>query len=485
MGNKLRISIGVPLALIIIAAGATAWRRPGTIRIALYDSEESRVIEAALYEWSQRGFPEGAKCPYSVEIVPLGYKDLLNAARAGADGQIDVFMIDDPWLAELAERSVLAETPGDRPELQDAFAPEFLRVSMYRRNASEPARRPHMDKLLECPPPYMAGGKPCRAWNQKYGLYALPVLGNVQMLVLGSDADQDAGDPVSWESVRKFLQGDPKSSGRRRYYSRLYSDNSALVDFLPFLWAYGGCIMATGGDSVGFTADENGPAYKALKMSVEMAQYSPVQYVRFQDDDVNNQLQRNSAAIGISWLAFRGQLLMTPGGKPAFHELPFATAEQAKSHIRPAAYGACGAIPSNAGALGAWLLAVNRNSPRQRQAWELVIGLLQMLADARIEWHDNTPSKRRLLYATPFERSLDELAKRVVRASLPRLAHPKWEQIESALGFRIRQAHWRGRSSGPDAIKEALTRAREEIEGILSDGRPKRLAAGAALMAGN
>jgi hypothetical protein len=364
--------------------------------------------------------------------------------------QFDVMMVDDPWLAQLVEEGRLEQITNHTLEHQlsgvklTEFAPEFLSVAYYRKSQPYAAdRRPTRDQLKQPKQTHPDLAKLKALSGSGYGLFALPYLGNVQAIVRHT-AESKKPDPlgvvdqVTWSTLK---EKDP------RFLMRMGSNNSAVADFLPILRAEGGCLITNGMEANPDRSalSSNGIAVQALADSVDLVKHGPIQHARFMDDDVQTYVLNMPDSIAISWLAF-------VGWRPSLEKAPQGNTGEIRWYLMPKAapnaQRPCAdeaAAVEAPGTLGAWLLAVNSHSREQRSAWVFVSMVLQDLAKSAPEG-----------FPTPFE---DQLSRKrwiqsAVHNSVPRPSHPRWHDIENAVGIRIRQAHW-GTLDPAEAIKRA------------------------------
>jgi hypothetical protein len=298
-----------------------------------------------------------------------------------------------------------------------------------------------------------------RKLGSSYGLYAVPYIGNAQ--TLAASTQRPLAQAQSWKGLAKNLQGTNST-----FYSRLGSNNSAVADFLPILWANGGCIVGGTSDHevAGFTADGRTAAHDALDMSMKLAGSNPVQYTRFGEEDVYQGLQASSNAAGVSWLAYRNDKL---SGSLRWYRMP-----DGEMPVRSPCQGSA-EISSDGnnlrtGVLGMWALAVPNGSTNHDLGWTFIAwALKQWSHPAEQVASDHCSVSRELTdpagVPTPFEDQLTCDVRCLIRHSRPRIADPDWHEIEAAVGLRIREAHW-----GMRSLDEAVDLAAEDVSTILN-----------------
>jgi hypothetical protein len=463
------IGVGAPMAYKL---------EPHTlIQIGIPDSQTGNYMLATLEKWK----PE-EHGGIELEATPLSYEDLLFAETDTTPPPFDVMMVDDPWLAQLAHWGRLAAVPENQfHDFFVGFAPEFLRVAYYQdpKDARTP-RRPALAALTtkgQTHPDVEQLDK----LHGNYTLYALPYVGNVQVIARHSPAsgEDDLHTPLAGGQVGWSFLMNPGT----QFFMRMGSNNGAVADFLPLLWSEGGCLIrrnAQGQEISGLS--DNGAGLATLDLSLKLVANGPIQYARFTEEDVQTYLKNTPESIGISWLAFRIRGLLTQdlqnrNGSIRWYSMPAMDPEVKTSCDSDLPLAETG--KRSPGTLGAWLLAVNSSSTRQNDAWKFVHWALQQIGNAKrppwaaecsdeIEPIGNDPLNG---FPTPFEDQLSCGARKAVRNSRPRPSHPRWHEIEDAVGFRIRQVHW-----GTLKSTEAMHDIEGEVNEILSrtDERPTK-----------
>jgi hypothetical protein len=304
------------------------------------------------------------------------------------------------------------------------------------------------------------------AINRDFKLYALPYAGNAQALITS------LRDPLPLQSQSWPSLSDKLKLSKSAYYSRLDSNNTALADFLPILLAAGGCLVGKDGNREvsGFSGPEGHAAAKwALQLSKDLAEPSPVQYTRLNDEDVHRYLAGSDNAIGVSWLGDRVQT--NKKSSLRWFVMPDRDSKSevsllCKAEEERVAHG----VNQRPGTFSLWSLAV-RESENSHLGWEFVSWALGELRGSEITDKAEQCADSRELKDTPdapspFEDQLTCGVRNLIRHSRPRMGHPNWGGIEAAVGLRIREAHW-----GTKEIDEAVNLASQDIEKILDEQR--------------
>jgi spermidine/putrescine-binding protein len=449
------------------------------LRIAIVEGQPSRNLRGLLdsgLKPNESGLPKRLEVHIFQRDYEHLYKDLVSGKQ-----QFDVIMLDDPWLAELAKSDLLEPVPPGETERDinkkggiERFAPQFLRVCYYRakKASGELPRRPPLG-LLAGPDNTVDRAKLKSIREARnYVLYALPFVGNVQ--VLARHPPENVADPgvdlqapphqLRWLTIEKALGAD-------KFFSRLATNNSALADFLPILWSNGGCLIGSeDGKEVSGLDPET--AKRAFEQSLHFAQNSPVQYARFNDQDVFDSLLREPQSVGISWLAYRAEAQIKG---LQWYRMPDGDTETKPSCLHNEERMSNPGAKHGGGVLGAWLLAVPRGASNQKDAWNFINWALtksDMLPEAKVPNSScsasspvgNAESDYGHGEPTPFEDRLSCGVKDVVSHSTPRPSHHRWHEIEEAVGFRIRQAHWQ-----PNKLDEFAKQATEDLTFLLRE----------------
>jgi hypothetical protein len=493
MFNSLKYKVFLCLLVVCTAPFVLSlyMRDRVVLKVAIPDSPSSRSFRALL-ETGNRPSGPGLPKRLEVQVFLLDYEHLYrNIVSESNELKFDVVMVDDPWLPELiAKHLVDPVLPGeiDKSIKIERFAAEFLRVCYYRKsNKIEHGvytpRRPRLEQLV-------GKNSALDPSNLKstYELYALPYVGNVQVLARHkptSEAAHSAFDQLlqrdgqfTWDGVERALKADNGS-----FFSRLATNNSAVADFLPILWANGGCLvqMTDGHEVSGLNTNQ---AKRAFDQDLRLGSKGPVQYTRFKDRDVF-QLLAAPKSVAISWLAYRAGstdenlqwYVMPQSLLPGIEEKQLAS-----NCVDDQERAAFDSKPSGTSLLGAWLLTVPNGTGNRHVAWSFVSWMLTKSEDVRGPVAQPPSSCATASFSlgpatpdsahgqpTPFEDRMSCWVKGVVRTSTPRLAHPKWHEIEAAVGFRIRQAHWRTINT-----EEVVKRASEDLQAILSESESHR-----------
>jgi hypothetical protein len=465
------------LAILLVSAAVLVWayfkRDRVVLKIAILRGQPSRHLRERLEEV---GRPSGFDLPARLEVqaFEFEYEDLYKiVSESRTESNFDVVMLDDPWLPELVYTKSLKVVPSgtiDKIKIQ-SFTPEFLRVCYYHNTKFPP--RPTLEQVKKAVVLSTTANKADpvvdlrgdQKGDTAYEPYALPFVGNVQVLARhtpnGADSQLDKllkTADRTWDNVENVL-----NLSKEPFFSRLGTNNSAVADFLPILWSNGGCLvrLVDGKEVSGLDLPL---ARRAFEQDLRLKELSPIQHARFKDQDVFDFLSPprpvvGQNSVGISWLAYRAG---TDNNNLKWYVMPPANvvnepphAEKCNDNQEPLSDS--GLKRPGIGVLGAWLLAVPRGASNPDVAWNFIVWALAAksglpkdgdkpfcdtpLGDPKSEVGD-PKSEYEGGQPVTFEKRLSCGVQTAIRASIPRPAHPRWHQIEEAVGFRIRQAHW-------------------------------------------
>src|SRR5271170_2227877 len=289
----------LPCALMFLAGCS----RPGAskvLTIAVNAGVEGSALKAAAREW-------GELRNTRIEVVELPYANLFEKESLDLQsrtGAYDVVMMDDPWFPKLV-------ADGSLTPLARAPDADFLSST-----------------LAVC--------------RDAGNFYALPYVGNSQLFFYRKDLfdKYQLGAPDRWEKIlndAKTIGAGEKMFG---YVMRAAPGNSAVTDFMPLLWAFGGDIF----DAQGRPNLTSPESIEALRFMVELGKISA-------------QLLQGTAAMSINWPAWIAAM-DDPSKSKVPGKIEFAPMPAAR-------------LPGVA-ELGAWLVAVPAGSAHRDAAFDFI-----------------------------------------------------------------------------------------------------------------
>jgi multiple sugar transport system substrate-binding protein len=422
-----RVVVVVAFALVLFASCQRA-QDPNkrSLTLAVNSGVEGDALKQAALDYeSKTGIHINiAEFPYG----SLFEKELIDlSARSGA---YDLVMLDDPWFPKFAHLLVdlapLLQNKGLKGPDED-----FVQTSIAL----------------------------CRVPGNTEGLYALPYVGNSQLLFYRKDlfTKHNLKAPATWDdalAAAKFISeqetnGAPGGGKVYGYVMRAAQGNAAVADFMPIFWAFGGEMF-----DANYQPNVNSAeGIAALKFMLELGKYSPPGYASFNADEVGAHLLQGTAAISINWPAWISSF-NDPAKSKVIGKMEFATLPGAKNTGRAE--------------IGNWLIAIPRDAKNQDAAFEFLLWATSA-EQMKLSALRGNPPTRKSLFQDP-----ELLAKfpaypaqlRSLESSRPRPRTRHWNEIENVFGIYLSKAN-----SGELSAEDAMNQANVEIAKIL--GRAK------------
>ncbi len=402
---KKSVVLSLLLLFVFVLAPVSA-QEPTTLTIAARGGSHVDAMNAVKAEFE-------AANNVKIEILGLEAADLkqkIGLDSLNATGELDLFMIDDPWMPEFAENELMANLT----ELGYVEDEDFLAAS--RAIGKEP---------------YGEGD-----------VYALPFSGNV-MLFFYNKALFDAKSlevPTDWATVLEIAK-EFTADGTIGYVIRGQQGNPIVSDFLPILWAFGGDVFDADWN-VTINSEE---AKAALELYIELLNNG----ANYEKNDIVAAVSDGNAAMSLGW--------------PSWY-ISGETANAAYAPI-PGKRDADAEV-NGSGMIGNWMMAVTANSANK----ELALEFLKFVTSAESQKIGaevgGVPTRASVLsdpelvakYAY-FPTLMDGTNNSVVR---PRTA--LWSNVETALGAELSSA-----ISGVKTVEQALTDATTAIEAAMAE----------------
>jgi multiple sugar transport system substrate-binding protein len=398
----MRVLLSVALALL---AGCARSGSNKTLTIAVNAGVEGSALKAAAREW-------GELRNTRIEVVELPYANLFEKESLDLQsrtGAYDVVMMDDPWFPKLVADNGL--TPLPRPP-----DPDFLASTLA----------------------------VCRDAGK---FYALPYVGNSQLFFYRKDLFEKykLSAPDHWQKVLEAARTIGTGEKMYGYVMRAAPGNSAVTDFMPLLWAFGGDIF----DPQGKPSLSSPEAIEALRFMLELGKVSPPGYAGFNADEVSAHLLQGTAAMSINWpawiAAMDDPLKSKIPGKIEFAQMPSAR------------------LPGVA-ELGSWLLAVPAASPHRDAAFDFIYWATDAPQLTEAALRGNPPTRRSVFLAPDLLKKFRAFPAQLaaLESARPRPRTRQWNEIENAFGVALSQAN-----SGAISPETAMQQANKEIAAIL------------------
>ncbi|WP_100333121.1 ABC transporter substrate-binding protein [Bacillus alkalisoli] len=334
-------------------------------------------------------------------------------------GAHDLVMIDDPWMPEFAGAGMLANLDEYYKDGIDSdFVPKSVALGKE---------------------PYNTGS-----------LYALPLIGNVQMFFYREDLLEkyNMTTPSNWDEVIEYaemvVKEEPETYG---YALRGQRGNPIVSNYLPLFWAYGGTVL----DSDNMPQVNSEAGVKAMETYMKLKDLGPTGVETFDSDQIATALTQGQVAMTIAWPSWVAQVdneeSSKVAGKIGFSPVPMQVNESAAM-------------------IGNWLLGIPRTSKNIEEAVEFLNWVTSAETQKEMALLGGGAPTRTSVYNDSelievyrhFPAQLEALENSVVRPRTER-----WSQIEDTWGLYLSQI-----LAGQVDIQEGLDRANKEIEAIVS-----------------
>ncbi|MCI3205919.1 MULTISPECIES: ABC transporter substrate-binding protein [Pandoraea] len=280
-------------------------------------------------------------------------------------------------------------------------------------------------------------------------LYALPVVGNVEMFAYRRDllAKYKLQAPRNWDDVLKIAQTTAADTGVSGVVFRGTKGNPVVTGFLPILWAYGGDVI----DANGRAVIDSPQALAALKMFVSLKAYAPKDVAVYGAAEVRDALQKGAAAQAIE---------VWPAWVPALDD-----PKQSRVVGEVALQAPPGQVKGPAPMLGIWQMAIPKDARHAALAQDFLAYLTSRETQTRLAAMGIPPTRKSVFEDAALVKQFrwypDQLKALEAGRARPRVKN--WEQIESLLGDAL-QLVLTGQLT-PDA---ALRQASQKIAPVLT-----------------
>jgi multiple sugar transport system substrate-binding protein len=391
--------------LCLVLAGCSHPGSNKVLTVAVNAGVEGSALKGAASEWGERNNTR-------IEVVELPYANLFEKEALDLQsrtGAYDVIMLDDPWFPKLVADGGLSSLP----------------------------RKPDADFLASC----------LAVCRRSENFYALPYVGNSQLFFYRKDLFEKykLGTPNRWEQVRdaaKVIGAGEKMYG---YVMRAAPGNSAVTDFMPLMWAFGGDLF----DAQGNPNLASPQAIEALRFMVELGKYSPPGYAGFNAAEVSAQLLQGTSVMSINWPAWIAAM-DDPSKSKVPGKIEFAPMPSARV--------------SGVAELGAWLLAVPVSSAHRDAAIDFIYWATDATQMTQAALRGNPPTRRSIFQSPDLVKKFRAFPAQLasLESARPRPRTAQWNEIENTFGVSLSQAN-----SGALSPEAAMQQANHEIAAIL------------------
>jgi multiple sugar transport system substrate-binding protein len=396
----------------------------GELTVAVVSGVEGDALRQAArdYELVKGVRVNIAEFPYD----NLFEKELIDLS-AGT-GAYDLIMLDDPWFPRFASEQLLAN----------------LTAAYRKRGLAGPDEDFVPASIALCRHPYESGE-----------LHALPYVGNSQLFFYRKDLFEkhNLKAPATWDDVLAAARtideveraGAPGGGRVYGYVMRAARGNSAVADFMPIFWSFGGEMF----DASGRPAVNSPEGIRALQFMLELGKYAPPGYASFNATEVSAHLLQGTAAMSINWpawiSAFSDPQKSKVTGKVSFEVMPGGKSEGRAE-------------------IGNWLIGIPRGSRNADAAFEFLLWATAPEQMKKSALAGNPPTRRSVFTDSELLARFPSYPAqlRSLERSKPRPRTPQWNEIENVFGIFISRAN-----SGELTAEEAMNQANVEIAKIV------------------
>ena len=411
------------LTAVLALSSFVATEASADFTILVPSSSEGDGLKAAAADYSKM---KGTK----IEIVQAPYANVFEQAANAGQTKADVFdiiLMDDPWIPFFAENGHLED------------------LTQYFNAIGVPG--PDNDflgkSLAVCRNPYNTGPFVC-----------IPYVGNAQMFFYAGEKFAEAGvtgDPKTWDDVLKAAKAITDAGGGRNYgyVFRGGQGNNVVADFMPLLWSYGANLFNADRTKVALDTPE---AKDAMKMFMALKEVSPAGVESFGPDEVGRSMTSGISASSINWpnwvATFEDPSKSQVVGKISFAPIPAGT-------------------HAGSSEIGHWTMGIMSASKNKQEAFDFMVWATSP-EQIKISAGRGNPPVRFSVFTDPELTSQEQfrhfpVLMQAINFSTPRPRHPKWPEIENALGIELSKA-----VAGTISPDEALANAQKSIEDIVA-----------------
>lgn len=336
-----------------------------------------------------------------VTLVELPYSSLREQLISTLDNDqpnFDVIMIDDPWFPQLVSKLALLDNVPD--SLLKDIVPASLKL---------------------CRNPYGDGE-----------LYALPFVGNTQLLFYRSDILTSLGIatvPDQWSKLAS-LAADITARQKAENITKIYgyairgrTGAPIVTDFLPIYWSLGGQLVDDRGRPTREDIDSD-VLRSALRIYKQLKESSPPGAANFDWSEMTAAFTNGQAVFQLNWPAaisiIDKAILAQTGVRGWSVTLP------------PGDKGMPGTSM-----IGNWLLSIPRSSKNVKTAQEFIIWILEQ--QGRVASSGNPPTRLSVFteLASKPGSSYFAIIRDALENSTPRVRTERWAQIEDAVSRAV------------------------------------------------
>ncbi|WP_028972600.1 extracellular solute-binding protein [Spirochaeta cellobiosiphila] len=395
------------IALMSFAFLSCSQKEEGPVKIVLAGRGGTHIdaMKSVLSDFEQKN-------NVTVEILALesaNLKQKIGLDAGNKTASYDLIMADDPWMPEFCEAGLFAPLE-DYGITKD---PDIIPAAMYLGTY-----------------PYKTGK-----------LYALPVVGNVQLFFYNQSLYNQLGLslPQSWEEVLNNAKAIKDRTGKPGYAIRGQQGNPIVSDYLPVLWAMGGEVF-----NKDWTSTINSTeGQKALDFYKELLATG----VNLEKNDLVQAVSKGDAGMSLGWPSW---YIAGAEASAAYGPIPnkFTNASSAQS----------------TGMIGNWMMGITANSGHKAEAAAFLSYLTSSDVQKKMATQGGIPTRKSVYedsaLVAKYPHYTAQLA--ALENSVARPRTPKWSEVEAALGAELSAA-----IVGTKTTEEALSDAQDAINSIM------------------
>jgi multiple sugar transport system substrate-binding protein len=365
---------------------------------------------------------------FQVEWVEFPYDGLYEKATQCGNSKCadyDLIMGDDPWVPQFAASGYLENLTamGYTPD------PDLVKATVD----------------IGWWPPQSGPRVPGISPDEKPQLYALSVIGDVQIFFYRKDLVKEA--PKTWDDINKI--GETMADKSKNIYAlamRGVKGNPIVTEWFPYLYSYGGEIFDDKWN-VKFNSPEG---VAALEEFVGLMKYQPDGVAAFDSAEQGACYLQGQCITNIEWtgwiLAAEDPAQSKVVGKTGWTTTP-------------------GKVRS-ASELGTWIMGINANAPHKAEALKVLQWILGEDAQRELANRKGVPVRTSVYTDKDLDAKYPWLPVilNALNGSVARPRTPDWAQVEATLGLHLNNA-----VTGKEKPQEALDNAAKEVTKILTD----------------
>jgi multiple sugar transport system substrate-binding protein len=328
------------------------------------------------------------------------FQKALNDGQTKA-GAFDIYVMDDLWVPRFAGAGYLA----DLEELGFPIDPDFIPCALD----------------LGYWPPKTGLRQPGIDPKSKSALFALPLIGDVQLLFYRNDIFKET--PATWDDILRMAheRSDP---ARRRYgwVTRGVKGNPIANSYFVLLRAFGGDVFGENWKVV-FNSPQ---AVQALEFYLSLLPYEPPGVAEFDSDQEGETVLQGNAFAATMWTGWCSQT-DDPMRSRVIHQINFDVPPKQVNRVAK---------------LGLFMAGIAASAPHKREALEFLKWMSRSDVQVRFARAGGTPSKMSAFKDAEARRKCRWLdaTLNALTLGVPSPRTSDWAKVEDILGTELNKA---------------------------------------------